>query len=60
MQKQEEEAMKKFRTGVSVLVMVVAGVIGFFAGGFEGATLFAMVAGMACIIYTVDNQNSEE
>ncbi len=52
--------MKKFRTGVSVLVMVVAGVIGFFAGGFEGATLFAMIAGMACIIYTVDNQNSKE
>ena len=53
--------MNKFRTIVSVIVMVVAGIIGLFAGAFfndtmGGATLFSLVAGIACIVYTIDNR----
>ena len=53
--------MNKFRTVVSVIIMVIAGVIGFFAGGFldgamNGAIWFSLIAGIACIIYTIDNQ----
>lgn len=52
--------MKKFRTSVSVIVMVLAGVAGMFAGfalgdPFGGAILFSMIAGIACVIYAVDN-----
>ena len=52
--------MEKFRTVVSVIIMVIAGIIGFFMGAFlddamGGAILFAMIAGMACIIYAIDN-----
>ncbi len=53
--------MKKFRTAASVLIMVIAGIAGFFIGAaldhaLCGAILFSMVAGIACIIYTIDNQ----
>ena len=53
--------MKKFRTAASVIVMVIAGIVGFFAGaslndGFGGAILFSMIAGIACVIYTIDNR----
>ena len=53
--------MKKFRTVVSVIIMVLAGVAGFFVGAsvndaMGGAVLFAMVAGIACVIYTLDNR----
>ena len=53
--------MKRFRTAVSVLLMVLTGTAGFFAGAFlgdamGGAILFAMIAGMACIVYTIDNR----
>ncbi len=53
--------MKKFRTIVSVIVMILAGIAGFFVGssldnGFGGAILFSLVAGIACIIYTLDNR----
>ena len=52
--------MKKFRTAVSVLLMAVAGLAGFFIGAsldqpFGGAILFSMIAGIACIVYTIDN-----
>ena len=52
--------MEKFRTVVSVIIMVIAGIVGFFMGAFlddamGGAILFAMIAGMACIIYAIDN-----
>lgn len=53
--------MNKFRTVVSVVIMVIAGVAGLFAGaalneGLSGAILFSLIAGIACIIYTIDNQ----
>lgn len=53
--------MNKFRTVVSLIIMIVAGIAGFFAGAFldaglNGAILFSLIAGIACIIYTVDNQ----
>ena len=55
--------MKKFRTAVSVVIMVIAGIVGFFVGGFlgnelvNGAILFSMIAGIACLIYTIDNRD---
>lgn len=53
--------MNKFRTVVSLVIMAIAGIAGFFAGAFldaglDGAVLFSLIAGIACIIYTIDNQ----
>ena len=53
--------MNKFRTVVSLIIMIIAGIIGFFAGaaleaGLNGAILFSLIAGIGCIIYTIDNQ----
>lgn len=52
--------MEEFRTVVSVSVMVFAGIVGFFIGAvmddaMSGAVLFSMIAGIACIVYTIDN-----
>lgn len=52
--------MDKFRTAVSTIVMVIAGIVGFFIGAaldeaMGGAILFSMVAGIACIVYTIDH-----
>ena len=43
--------------------MALAGLAGFFAGtalqnAFGGAILFSVIAGIACVAYAVDNQNS--
>ena len=53
--------MNKFRTVVSLVIMAIAGIAGFFAGAFldagpDGAILFSLIAGIACIIYTIHNQ----
>ena len=53
--------MKTFRTVVSVIIMVLAGFVGFFVGAsvndsMGGAILFSMIAGIACVIYTLDNR----
>lgn len=53
--------MNKFRTVVSVIVMVIAAIVGFFIGASQsdalgGAILFALIAGFACVIYTLDNR----
>ena len=53
--------MNKFRTIVSVIAMVLAGTVGFFIGSalgnaFSGAILFSMIAGIACVVYTIDNR----
>ena len=53
--------MKKFRTTVSVLIMILAGIAGFYVGAplngeFGGALLFSMIAGIACVIYAIDNR----
>lgn len=52
--------MRGVRTAVSVIIMVFAGIIGFFGGSVidaapEGAILFSVITGIACIIYTTDN-----
>lgn len=52
--------MEKFRTVVSLIIMVISALAGFLVGAFlnnavGGAILFAIISGIACIIYTVDN-----
>ena len=53
--------MKKFRTVVSLIIMIIAGIAGLFIGaamneGLNGAILFSMIAGISCIIYMIDNK----
>ena len=54
--------MNEFRTVVSVILMVITAIVGFFVGGaafdeaLNGAILFSMITGIACIIYTIDNR----
>ena len=60
---QECDCMKKFRTVISVIIMAVAGIAGLFVGAFlnnmvGGAILFSMIAGIACMIYSIDNHES--
>ena len=56
--------MKKFRTIVSVIIMVLAGIAGFLIAGsalqdaFGGAILFAMIAGIACVVYAIENRDN--
>lgn len=55
--------MNKFRTSVSILIMLLAAVVGFFAGAylndpFGCATVFTLIAGIACIIYVLDNREN--
>ena len=57
--------MKKFRTVVSVIIMILCGIVGLFFGGafnnaIGGCILGVLISGMACIIYVLDNQNSEQ
>ena len=52
---------EKFRTAGSVLLMVLAGLAGFFVGAamndaMGGAVLFSMIAWIACVVYTLDNR----
>lgn len=54
--------MKKFRTIVSVIMMCLAGIVGLFFGGIldeamGGAILFSMIAGIACIVYAIENRD---
>lgn len=54
--------MNKFRTAISIIIMVIAGVVGFFIGAtldeaLSGAILFSMIAGIACIVYIIDNRS---
>ena len=56
--------MKKFRTVISVITMVIAGIVGFFVGAtvneaIGGAILFSMISGIAGIIYTIDNHEGQ-
>lgn len=55
--------MNEFRTVVSVIIMILASIAGLFVGialreeggALSGAVLFALIAGIACIIYVLDN-----
>lgn len=56
--------MNVFRTAVSVIIMVVCSAAGLFIGASLGSAvggciLGALISGIACIIYTLDNQNSK-
>ena len=56
--------MKKFRTVASVIIMVIAGIVGFFIGAFlnepmAGTILFSIIAGIACIVYAIDNHEEQ-
>ena len=57
--------MKKFRTIVSVIIMILCGCVGLdFGGAFNnaigGCILGVLISGIACIIYVLDNQNNEQ
>lgn len=52
--------MKNARTVASVIMMVLSGIVGAFAGValndmLGGATLFSLIAGIACIVDAIDN-----
>lgn len=55
--------MKKFRTVISVMIMMLAAIAGIFAGAalgsaMGGAILFSMIAGFGCLIYVLDSRES--
>ena len=55
--------MKKFRTIVSVNVKCIDVIVGlFFVGVLDeamgGAILFSMIAGIACVVYAIENRDS--
>ena len=52
--------MKKFRTIISVIIMIVCGIAGLFFGGafnnaIGGCILGVLISGIACVIYALDN-----
>lgn len=56
--------MKKMRTIVSVIIMILCGCVGLYLGGafrdaIGGCILGVLISGIACIIYALDNQNHE-
>ena len=57
--------MKRFRTSISVTIMIFAAIGGFLAGAsadeaMGGAILFAMIAGFGCVVFAIDNQKKED
>ena len=55
--------MKKFRTVVSVIVMLLCAVAGLFLGAslnsaIDGCILGVLISGIACIIYVLDNRDN--
>ena len=56
--------MKKYRTVACVIIMAIAAIAGFFIGAtldeaMGGAILFSMIAGIACIVYSIENREEE-
>lgn len=53
--------MKKFRTIISVIIMIVCGIAGLFLGGafnnaIGGCILGVLISGIACIIHCIENK----
>ena len=53
--------MKKYRTVACVIIMAIAAIAGFFIGAtldeiMGGAILISMIAGIACIVYSIENR----
>ena len=53
--------MKKFRTSISVTIMIFAAIGGYLTGStakkpMGGAILFALIAGIGCLVFAIDNQ----
>lgn len=52
-------------TFLSIIIMVIMGLLGFFAGlafnnnAFEGAILFVLISGIACIIKAMEQNNEK-
>jgi len=49
------------KTIVSLIIMVISSCIGLYIGGMlnsmiGGAILFALISGISCIVYTIDNK----
>ncbi|MDY6314351.1 MAG: hypothetical protein SPL89_04150 [Clostridia bacterium] len=45
------------KTAAAVIIMIIAGIIGtIYDDSMDGAILFSLIAGIACVIYTVDNK----
>ena len=56
--------MKKFRTIVSVIMMCLAGIVGFFFGAgmneaMGGAILLSMITGFACTINAIEKNKKD-
>ena len=55
--------MKEFRTVCSVIIMLLAAFVGLFVDvalneKLNCPILFALISGIACIIYTIDNRDN--
>lgn len=55
--------MKKFRTIGCVIIMCISAIIGLFVGSafnneMNGAILFSLISGIACIVYNIDNRDN--
>ena len=48
--------MKKFKTIVSVIMMLLCGFVGLWIDDTMCGVAGILIAGIACIIYTIDNQ----
>ena len=53
--------MKQYRTVACVIIMAIAAIAGFFIGAtldetMGGSILFSMIAGIACIVYSIENR----
>lgn len=63
-EKQEGMRMDRFRTVISVIGMVLAGMIGYYFGAALGesmgcAILFSVITGFAGVIYVLDNPRKQ-
>ena len=53
------------RSTAALVIMIVAGIAGYFAGAFlgsalDGAILFSLIAGLACIVDAIDAGNPKD